>query len=221
MAVAVAAALLCTMTATARAQTPEPMPAEMDSGTTFADATGAMWGVAAFEGWLVLAAMGLAASNGCGHGDEEELTCAGLVALATIAAGVTSGLAADVAQAPADAPFLGHHVLWGGLTGLMLGFGLAGDDDDTRAVLGSAGVLLGAVIAGAYVWSRREHLLHDPGAATGVHIATWGVPVGGLIGAIVGILLDDDDPSTMGLVASAAALITYGIGFGLAEAGSE
>ena len=190
----------------------------MEPGTTFADATGAMWGVAAFESWLLLSAMGLAAQNGCGSGDEEELTCAGLVALATIAAGVSSGLAADVAQAPADAPFFGHHTLWGGLTGMMLGFGLAGDDDDTRAVLGSAGVLLGAVVAGAYVWSRRDHLLHDPDATTGVHIATWGVPVGGLVGALVGLLIDDDDPTAMGLVASLAALTAYGIGFGLAEA---
>ena len=194
---------------------------EMEPGSTFADATGAVWGLATFESWLLLSAMGLAASDGCGSGDDEELACAGLLALATILAGVSSGLAADTAQAPADAPFFWHHTLWGGLTGMMLGLGLAGEDDDARAVLASAGVLIGAVVAGAYTWSRRDHLLHHPDAETGVHIATWGVPVAGLVGALIGLLLEDDEPTIMGLVSSIAALTTYGIGFGMAEAAAD
>lgn len=196
------------------AQEPEPM-----QEATFGDATGAVWGVAAFESWLLLGGAALAASDGCGQGDDEELGCAGLFVLATVTAGVASGLAAEVGDAPPELPFLGHHGLWGGLTGLMLGLGISGDDDATRGLLAVTGFLGGAIALGVYAWTQRDYLLHDERAATGVHVMTWGVPVSVLVGALVGLLIEDDDPTAMGLVAGIAGLATYGVGIAIAEGG--
>ena len=186
--------------------------------TTFSDATGAMWGFTSFEVWFVLAGGALAANDGCGGG-SDDLGCVGLTALARVTAGVTTGLATHDQDAPANAPFILHHSVWGGLTAMMLGIGLAGGDDDTRGFLGVLGTLAGMVGMGAYTWTQSDYLLHDPGATAGVHVMTWGVPAAALLGLLVGAAIDDDEPDVMALVAGLAAAITYGIGIGITEGG--
>lgn len=186
---------------------------EMGEQATFADATGLLWGVTSFETWLLAEGIALAASEGCG---DENLECALLVAVSSLAAGVSAGVIAGDRDAPPDAPFVWHHAMWGAFSGMALGLGLAGESGEDRGVMAAAGFVLGGAITSLYSWRRRDHLLHDPDAATGAHLMTWGVPLAALVGAIIGAMVDDDE-HVIALAVGVATIATYGLAIGLAE----
>ncbi len=191
--------------------------AQADDGAqaTFADATGAMWGTASFEAWLLAEGIAVGVAEGCG-GDSDEIGCVALLALSCAAVGVSSGVVASQRDAPPEAPFVAHHALWGGAAMLSLGVGLAGDDDGLRGALGVIGLLAGSGALSAYTWARRDRLLHDPEGAAGAHLMTWGVPATTLLAALLAGISSEDGIVTA-LAVGLASVAMYGLSIAVAE----
>jgi len=211
VAAAIAAALLLAAPNVAAAQDGEPA----EEPEVFADQTGVVWGVATGEAWLLGQALALAIDDDlCA---DDDFACLSTLTLVVAAASVSTGLAATVHDSPPDVPFVAHHVLWGGASAMMLGLGLAGEDDDElTGLLGVTGIVLGAAAAGTYTAVRRDRLLRHPDGADGAAVMTWGVPFTAIVMAAIAAAVSEDDWTTL-LVAGLSSVLVYGVGIGLAE----
>lgn len=180
----------------------------------FADQRGWVWGVSAGETWLLAQAFTLAIDDDlCA---DDDFACLSLMTLAVAAASVSAGLAAEIHDTQPDVPFVEHHALWGAASGMVLGLGLADDDDDVMGVLGLTGIVVGAVGAGTYTGLRRDRLLRNPDGADGAAVITWGVPFTAILMAAITAAVSEDEFTTM-LVTGLSAIAMYGLGIALAE----
>lgn len=196
---------------------------EASTQTVFADATGAMWGLATFETTLIAMSVMIAGADLC---DDDSLC--GILAITTgvlaLGGAVTVGFITDSEETPPDAPFVWHSALTSASVMFLLGgasYELAegGRDDGSIQLAGTLG--FGTFLGfGGYTYQRRGTLLRDPGATVGTHIMTWG-PTGAM--AIAGIIAaateaeDEVAPMVIGL----SGFVMYVAGVTVAELNSE
>jgi hypothetical protein len=184
-------------------------------GATFADATGAMWGVGALETTLVLNGVLVAASDAC----DDDGACLIGTLLASTFTGLSAGVLAATTETPPDVPFAVHQALWGSAGGFVLSAGLwraADGERDGQLPVSLTFGLLSGVGSALYAYARREALMRDQRTAGATHFMAWGPMTVGLVAAFLTGVLDVDTEAAM-ILTGALGVATWGIAVAMAE----